>query len=313
MERMSKDQSELIEEFLEDCKLRGIGSDSIIRYKSTVLIFYNFLEKHNRNFLNVDKEILKAFVGHLRLDKKLKHKTLENYFSALSTFYEYLVYEGLVPNNLILPIRKRYLYAYKKEAEDNGRRQCPSIEEIAGFINAVPNIRDKAIMILLAKTGIRRGELLRVEIDDINWKNLSITLKPVPKRSNRIVFFDDECAKILKAWLNMREKLVSSDCKALLINNDGLPLNRNGLYNIVVKWATRYGLHDPKSQKLEERFSPHCLRHWFTTQLLRKGMDREFVKELRGDARKDAIDIYNHIDLEELRKAYLVCIPALGV
>jgi len=87
----------------------------------------------------------------------------------------------------------------------------------------------------------------------------------------------------------------------------------NGVYLAVTKHATRVGLHDEVSQRLEDHFTPHCLRHWFTTYLLRNGMPREMVKELRGDARKDAIDIYNHIDEEQLRRLYLASIPKIGV
>ena len=53
---------------------------------------------------------------------------------------------------------------------------------------------------------------------------------------------------------------------------------------------------------LEERFGPHCCRHWFTTHLHRAGMPREFIQELRGDVRREAIDIYDHIGREELKK-----------
>ncbi|MDH5811348.1 MAG: hypothetical protein QE160_03635 [Candidatus Verstraetearchaeota archaeon] len=53
--------------------------------------------------------------------------------------------------------------------------------------------------------------------------------------------------------------------------------------------------------------------HWFTTWLLRNGMPREYVKELRGDKRGESIDVYHHINKEELRKAYLAYIPKLGI
>ena len=79
-----------------------------------------------------------------------------------------------------------------------------------------------------------------------------------------------------------------------------------------MKLAERVGLHDPNSTKLEDRFTPHCCRHWFVTHLLRAGMSRDFVKELRGDTRGEAIDIYNHIDPKELRESYLAHIPQLG-
>jgi integrase/recombinase XerD len=90
-------------------------------------------------------------------------------------------------------------------------------------------------------------------------------------------------------------------------------LSRNGAYQAVVKYAKKLGFHNSDSPRLEDHFGPHCFRHWFTTWLLRNGMPREYVKELRGDRRKEAIDIYHHIDQEDLRKAYLACIPKLGI
>lgn len=167
---------------------------------------------------------------------------------------------------------------------------------------------------LLAKTGIRRKELVSIDIQDINWVEQSITLKKkmFKKRSNRIVFFDDECARMLKRWMAQRKKL-NSKTEALFTNEYGGRLNRNGVYNLVTKYAETVGLHDPKSDRVEDHFSTHNCRHWFTTWLRRNGMPREFTKTLRGDKRKDAIDIYDHIDKEELRKAYLAFIPQLGI
>ncbi|MBS7655991.1 site-specific integrase [Candidatus Bathyarchaeota archaeon] len=181
------------------------------------------------------------------------------------------------------------------------------------LINSIIDPRDKAIAILFAKTGIRRSELLRIDVNDINWEEYSITLKPTPKRSNRLVFFDDECALTLKRWLKVREKL-NPPTKALFVSYRSLRrLDRNGLYTAIVKYAKRLGFHNPNSPRLEDHFGLHCFRHWFTTWLLRNGTPREYVKELRGDKRYEAIDIYHHIDREELRKAYLACIPKLGI
>lgn len=79
------------------------------------------------------------------------------------------------------------------------------------------------------------------------------------------------------------------------------------------KVAKQVGLHDPNSDRMEDHFSPHSCRHWFTTHLQRAGMPREFIQELRGDARKEAIDIYDHIDRKELRESYLAHIPQMGI
>lgn len=305
---------DIIKRFEKDCRIRGLTHETIINYMGQIRIFNKFLKKYKKNFFNVDREILREFIAYLRFERNLSQSRIEHYFSGLSTFYEFLVYEGLMQRNIILEVRKRYLRMYKKDGNDNSQRKLISVEEMANFINSIPDIRDKAIALLLAKTGIRRGELISIDLDDINWKEMSITLKPKPKRSNRIVFFDDETALILRRWIIKRESIAKPDCEALFVSYiTGERLNRSGIYNAFVYWAERAGLHNPKSDKMEEHFTPHCCRHWFTTWLRRNGMPREFIQELRGDARKEAMDIYYHIDLEELRKAYLSCIPKLGI
>ena len=91
------------------------------------------------------------------------------------------------------------------------------------------------------------------------------------------------------------------------------PLPSPKINRMVEKVATQVGLHDPNSDRMEDHFSPHCCRHWFTTHLRRADMPREFIQELRGDVWKEAIDIYDHIDRKELRESYLAHIPQLGI
>jgi len=306
-----EEAKELIEEFCEDCRLRNMTDESIRRYKSCLQIFAKFLADRGVRVVDVDKKDLKAFLSFLR-QRGVKYKTLENYFSALSSFYDFLVFEELVDRNIVLPFRRRYLRRYKDDCDDP-ERKIISVEEMSKLVNSILDPRDKAIVVLLAKTGIRRGELIRIDVDDINWEDYSITLKPTAKRSRRVVFFDDECAIVLKRWLRIREKL-KPKTKALFVSyQSGRRIDRNTVYRIVTKHAQRLGLHNPESDRIEDHFTPHYLRHWFTTMMRRRGMPREFLKELRGDKRKEAVDRYDHIDREELRRMYLACVPKLGI
>lgn len=302
------DNQTLIENFLEDCELRGMTSESIRTYRSALKIFASFI---NGPLPQVTRDDLRAFLKYLREERRNSQKRIKYYFSALSSFYDYLVYENIVESNIVLPIRKRYVRSYKSE-DPPAVRKLISVEEMSMLINSTLSIRDKAIIALLAKTGVRRGELISIDLDDIDWQEQSITLKPKAKRSNRVVFFDDECARVLKRWIALRNKMNTKN-RALFINRTGNRIDRNAIYEIVAKNAERVGLHNPSSDRIEDHFSPHCCRHWFTTWLLRNGMPREYVKELRGDARSEAIDIYHHIDMEDLRKTYLACIPQLGI
>ena len=285
---------------------------TIKEYQAQVRVFLELLNELDKDIQEVDHLVLREFLAYLKDERELSHKTVTLYFTALSTFYSYLVFEGVSKSNIVLPFRRRYLRRYK-EGFDSQERQLISVGEVGRLVNSAIDPRDKAIMVLLAKTGVRRGELVRIDVGDVNWEDYSITLKPTRKRSNRVVFFDEEAALTVRRWLGFREKL-NPKSEALFVNyNDIGRLKRSGVYNAVVKYAERLGLHDQESDRLEDHFGPHCFRHWFTTFLLRNGMKREYVKELRGDRRSEAIDIYHHIDREELRRSYLAYIPKVGV
>lgn len=279
---------------------------------SSTKIFNRYLQERNLDLLKVDRNILRSFLEYLRNDRNVGLKTVGNYFTSIASFFEFLEYEGYVDKNPVHSVRKRYICKYK-ENDEGQMRKLISVEEMTKLINSTLDIRDKAIIALLAKTGIRRKELITLDVDDIDWVDQSIRLKPTPKRTNRTIFFDDETAIILHRWIKAREARNEKGSKALFINNQGERLNRNGVYLAVAKPAEKIGLHNPKSDRMEDHFSPHCCRHWFTTHLRRAGMSREFIQELRGDVRKEAIDIYDHIDKKELRESYLAHIPQLGI
>jgi len=305
------DMDRLIQDFVKDCQLRGMSSRSIPHYGYISRVFKNYLEGQRVDFQTVDKDHLRGFIEYLRIEKGAAGKTVENYFAVLSTFYDYLTFEGLVSSNPVLPIRRRYLRRYKDNSMQE--RQLISVEAMGRLINSEMDIRNKAIIALLAKTGIRRGELISLDVDDVDLVEMRIKLKPTAKRSNRIVFFDAETAFILRRWLKVREGRNKKGIPALFLNAMGDRLDRGGVLLLVGEAARRVGLLNPDSERMEDRFSPHCCRHWFTTHLRRAGMRREFIQELRGDSRREAIDIYDHIDLKELKEAYLACIPQLGI
>ena len=304
--------TELISRYREDCAMRGMSPESLRRYISSLKIYARYLQERDLDILNVDRNVLRSFLEYLRNERNVGLKTIGNYFTSMAMFYEFLEFEEYVDKNPVHSVRKRYIRRYK-DNDDGQMRKLISVEEMARLINSTLDVRDKAIITLLAKTGIRRKELITLDVDDIDWVDQSIRLKPTPKRTNRTIFFDDETAIILHRWVRARESRNEKGSKALFINNLGTRLNRNGVYLAVTKPAEKLSLHNPNSDRMEDHFSPHCCRHWFTTHLRRAGMSREFIQELRGDVRKEAIDIYDHIDKKELRESYLAHIPQLGI
>jgi integrase/recombinase XerD len=307
----------LLNLFIEDCHLRALTDETIRRYSSIVNQFLKFIEETSIGVTLVDvgKQVLQDYI-RLRRSNGIDQKTLENEMSGISSFYGFLAFQDYIGKNPVSEVRKRYLTPYKKETAGDveSPRKLISVEQMSMLINSIIDTRDKAILTLLAKTGLRRGELISLNITDINWTEQSITLQKnqFKKRSGRTVFFDDETSRVVRHWLRQREGL-QPQTPALFVGEKGDRLKRNGVYSTVVKYAERVGLHDSHSSNPEAHFTPHCFRHFFTTHLRRAGMDREFIKILRGDRRREAIDIYDRIDREELRRSYLAFIPQLGI
>jgi integrase/recombinase XerD len=299
----------LIEEFCRDCRDRNIKS--VVTYEVYVKQYLDVLASRSKNTTSADKTDLKAFLSGLR-QRGLKQASIEKAFTALSSFYAYMVDEELISSNPIPSFKRKYIRPYKA-GNTSDTKQLISVEQASLLVNSTLNSRDKAILILLFKTGMRRGELCSLDVDDISLDNKTLRLKPTAKRSNRLLYFDSEAEYVLRAWLQFRKQRNKYGSPALFLSRKGLRLSKAQIYEIVTKHASRVGLHNPNSRHTEEHFAPHCCRHWFTTHLIRAGMPRDFVKELRGDVRHEAIDIYNHIDKKELKESYLAHIPQLGI
>jgi integrase/recombinase XerD len=270
--------SDLLDRFCQDCKMRNIRY--IDTYRSYVNLFLKLLESRSKDPSTANRDDLKDYLSALR-ERGLKQASIEKAFTSLSTFYTYLVDEELMSVNPIIPFKRRYLRNYK---DDNGSeaRQIITVDQASLLINSTLNSRDKAILVLLFKTGIRRGELCQLDVSDLDHENMTINLKLTAKRSNRLLYFDNETEDAIQAWLRIRKEKYTYDIDALFISGQGLRISPAEVNYIVKKHATRAGLNKPVSKRLEDRFTPHCCRHWFTTYLIRAGMPRDFVKELRG-------------------------------
>lgn len=314
LDRKEEKKNKNIKDFLEDCRSRGLTEQTIATYKSNIATFLKFVG----NPINVDTSALCKFLDYLKEMEYRKGKiikrgvhpnTIKAYFSAISTYYDYLVFNRQLDINPVLQFTRRYLSQIKDQYDGENSRQIISIDDMRRLLTLDMPILDRAILIILAKTGVRRGELIAMDREDLNLEKKEIILRPKAKRANRLVFFDDETMLVLRTYLEWRDKKTKS--RALFVSPyNSERISRNRVNEIVARHGSTLGLHDPEGN-LNTKLTPHCFRHWFNTHLRRSGLAREFIQELKGDQHKDVIDIYDHIDLSELKNRYLECIPKL--
>lgn len=293
--------NEYLEKFTLDCQAKGMTKHSIETYKSNVLEFLeHFPDPHE-----ITMDHLISYIAILR-SRQLSPSTLKGYMSAVSSFYDFLVFDQEIQMNPIPAFKKRYLGHVRYHPEI---RQLISIREMQDLFKAAPHILHKVIIMLLVKTGIRRGELHDLKESDLDFPKKIIRIPDKAKRSNNIAFMDDELEITLKEYLVWRKRRAKTDW--LLISNKGGRIHKDAPGMIIAELGEKLHLHD-KNGTLEMKLTPHCFRHCFTTYLFRAGMNPQYIKFLRGDSlRKESWQIYNRIDIELVRAEYLRCIPKI--
>ncbi len=302
---------DLLKSYVQDCMLQGQAKNTIEKRSHVLKQFKEFIEgQRGKHLLDIAKEDIEAYIGYMRLDRGIAFQTLQLRLSNISTLYDYMEYRELIEYNLIPKVKKRYSKNYKTTRHTH---KIITVPEMASLIRSAPDVRDKALMCLLAKTGIRRNELISLDVSDVDLTSQKVTLKPTAKRSNRVIFFDLECERLLRRWLRAREGRNKKNLSALFVGLRGDRLDYHGVDDIIKSHAQRQGLHNPQSENLEDHFTSHCFRHWLTTHLTLAGCPRHFIKEIRGDANRESMDVYVHVNHDQLKEAYLAYVPQLGL
>ena len=307
----TQDQAALIVAFKADLKDRNLSADTVTQYPQYVHTFYDFT---GGDLLGVDDETLIRYLAHLR-QRELGQSTIKRYFASLAAFYDFLMFKKQMAANPVSSMfRKRYLKD-RKTHDTSQRRQCITVDQAKLLVGSILDNRERAVVVLLLKTGLRRHELSELDLDDVDLPNQTIRLKPTAKRSFETAFIDDETIFVLNRWIKEREKENNEQIPALFLDKFGNRLSKQAIGRIVRKHAVVVGLHDPNStrKQLQKRFSSHCCRHYFTNSLDEAGMKENFIQELRGDTGHDASDTYTHISKEKLKRAYLDLVPQLDL
>src|SRR2546422_1925401 len=164
--------AEIVESFVQDCVDRQLADETTRRYRSSIRDFQSHMNERGLSLLQVDRHVLHGYIRNRR-SEGVDQKTIENDLSAIGGLYDFLVFEEQIPTNPVPGVRKRYLRRYKEgnDADAESPRKLISVEQMSLLANSILDTRDKSLVVLLAKTGMRRGELISLDIPDMNWAN----------------------------------------------------------------------------------------------------------------------------------------------
>jgi len=226
--------------------------------------FLTFLKDTNNCSLeDLSREELEAFIEHEQ-DRGLAAVSVYTRFAAVKAFLHYLIREGVVDREVLARSIRI------KVPESLPRAIDP--EDIHQLLSVITDTLDRAMILVLLRTGMRIGELLNTTPDDINLKERTIHISEECKTSiARIVYFSDDASKALQAWLKIRDERKHFVFYTTRNHNMGYATARVRFYNLLVK----AGLAD-------KGYSLHCLRHTFATEMLNAGMRLEVLQKLLG-------------------------------
>lgn len=209
--------------------------------------------------------------------------------SAIKSFYKYLT------------VRTKQLTENPvKDVEfPKIRKALPkylTLEESRRLLSAVQGVnakRDYAILMLFLNCGIRRSELVGLNLNDVYEDRIRVTGKG---NKERIVYFGSACKAAIDDYLPERNKKVLSDNRALFGSRDNNRISVTAVHRLVKKHMLAAGL-DPS------QYSAHKLRHTAATLMVANGVDIKTVQEVLGHEHLNTTEIYTHIENSELKIA----------
>jgi len=284
--------------FLEYLKKeRSYSPHTIKAYETDLIQFSRFVKEYGGtgsfDVSSVDKKTVQHFVGSLT-EKGLSPKSTGRKLASIKSFFRYLLKHAHVESNPASTVK-----APKQHASLPKFLQKEVLEQILSYSDKDDwqLKRDKTILELLYSTGIRLGELVAIDMGDvqINQKTVKVFGKG---GKERIVPFGGKAAEALDFYLKERNIYVHKDLNdnPLFISRQGLRISPRTVQSRLKK------LFD--SVAAGSGFTPHLMRHTFATHLLDHGADIRAVKELLGHASLSSTQIYTHLETKKMKKIF---------
>jgi site-specific recombinase XerD len=232
-------------------------------FTSVVLLldFYGKLGK--RELGEMERADLEAFIEHEQ-DRGLRISTVRTRLACIIAFLHFLMEQDIVPGSLL----KRGIKL--KLPDVLPRAINPS--DVRKLLYVMEDIRDRALFLLLLRTGIRIGEALELRVNDLDMKGRKVHLYEGEKNSmGRVVYLSDDALFAIKLWLRRRDKSKEFIFYGRSHGHFCYSTGR-GLF---VKYLKKAGLD-------QKGYTVHCLRHTFASELLNAGMRLECLQQLLG-------------------------------
>tara|TARA_B100001146_G_scaffold224965_1_gene245270 strand:- start:493 stop:1389 length:897 start_codon:yes stop_codon:yes gene_type:complete len=274
---------------------RKYSKHTVTAYSRDIQSFFDFLETQYGEMpvSEISYPLIRSWIVKLT-DEGVGNRSVNRKVSSLKAYFKFLQRISVLEQS---PLAKHKSLKVKKEIQvPFSGDEMNTVLDRLGAVKDFSSSRDLAMVALFYATGMRRSELINLQVGDVNL--IQKTLKVLGKRNKeRIIPLIDWLVDVLKQYIDHRNQNFGSDAGgSLLLTNKGENLYDTFVYRTINRYFSEV------SQKAKT--SPHMLRHTFATHLLNNGADLNGVKELLGHASLASTQVYTHTSMAELSKVY---------
>lgn len=234
---------------------------------------------------------LRRFLAELKRRKCAK-RTVVRKLGAVRSFFRFLFREKYIrtnpANSIFTPKLDRRLPEFLDEEKTIKLITSPETGNAAG-------LRDRAILEVLYSTGMRVSELVGLSIEDVDLIAGAAKVRGKGKRE-RITLLGSQAQQAIRNYLQKRPAVLSASSGPLFLNKSGKRLSDRSVRRIMEKYVRKCSI--------EQKISPHSIRHSFATHLLNNGADLRSVQELLGHKNLSTTQIYTHLSSQRIREMY---------
>ncbi len=284
-----------VEQYLRDQYRRNCRPNTLRLAATSLTLFLTFLHKLGKTHLEqMQRQDIEAFVEHEQ-DRGLKPNSVRTRLCAVYAFVRFLIENKIVGYELME--RKIKL----KLPDPLPRAMDP--QDLSRLLSVIDNIRDRALILLLLRTGMRIGELLNAKVDDVDLRQKKILIYLSDKTSEgRVVYYSEDAQQALLAWLKIHDS-----CKQRLFYGQGK--KRQSLcYGAARMMFSKY-LH--KAGLQYSGYTLHCLRHTYATDLLNAGMRLECLQVLLGHTNLEVTRRYARLSDKTRENGYFSAMESI--
>ena len=267
---------------------RNYSEHTLRNYRSDLEELAEFLsDKDPKEITHLD---LRRFLAELKR-RDLAKRTVVRKLASIRSFFKFLLKDRYLKTNvadsIFTPKLDKRLPEFLGTADTLRLIMAPALDSVTG-------LRDRAILEVLYSTGRRVSELVGINSRDVDLIAGAAKVRGKGKRE-RITLLGSEAQKALRRYLDERGSAADS-LDAVFLNKRGTRLTDRSVRRIVDKYI--------KKCSIEQKISPHSIRHSFATHLINNGADLRSVQELLGHKNLSTTQIYTHMGSKRIREMY---------